>query len=65
MDKNKIYETVFETIEASTEWGMGCESKEYGNWIDGVITMANNFLEEIRLEEKTNKIEDDNNTIAE
>lgn len=44
MDKHQIYEIVFETIKESTEWGMGSEGKEYGNWIDGVVTIADNIL---------------------
>lgn len=51
MDKNKIIEVAYKAIKESTEWGMGCESKEYGNWIDGVITMADNLIEEIDMEE--------------
>lgn len=51
MDRNKIIKVAYETIKESTEWGMGCESKEYGNWIDGVITIVDNLLEEIDMEE--------------
>jgi len=31
MDKNQIYETAFETIKESTEWGLEDESKTYGH----------------------------------
>lgn len=44
MDKNQVIKTAFETIKESTEWGMGSESKEYGNWVDGVVTMTDNIL---------------------
>lgn len=47
MDRNKIIEIAFETIKDSTEWGRDCKSKEYGNWIEGVMTMADNLITEI------------------
>ena len=45
MDKNKIIEVAFETIKNSTEWGIDCEDKTYGNWIDGVVTVVDNIIE--------------------
>ena len=53
MDKNQVYEIAFKTIKESTEWGIGDESKVYGNWIDGVVTMANNLLN--KIDEQNNK----------
>lgn len=47
MDKNKIIEVAFETIRESTEWGIECEDKTYGNWIDGVVTVVDNIISEI------------------
>lgn len=46
MDKDRILEIVFETIKESTEWGIECEDKSYGHYVDGVVTMANNILNE-------------------
>jgi hypothetical protein len=50
MDKNQVYKAAFETIKESTEWGMGSESKGYGNWVDGVVTMTDNILNIINNE---------------
>lgn len=46
MDKNKILEIAFETIKDSTEWGIECEDKTYGHYVDGVVTMTDNILNE-------------------
>ena len=46
MDKNKILEIAFNTIKDSTDWGMDCENKNYGFFIDGVVTMTSNLLDE-------------------
>lgn len=47
MDKNRIMEITLETIKESTEWGLECEDKTYGNWIDGVITVVSKLIDEI------------------
>lgn len=57
MDKNEIIETVFETIKESTEWGLEDESKTYGHWIDGVVTMADNLLNKINEEKNKKHVE--------
>ena len=58
MDKNQIIETAFETIKESTEWGLEDESKTYGHWIDGVVTMTDNLLDKMK-EEKNGKPNED------
>jgi len=48
MEKNQIYETAFETIKESTEWGIEEEnSKIYGHFVDGVVTVVDNLLDKI------------------
>lgn len=52
MDKNKILETTFDTIKDSTEWGIDEESKVYGHWIDGVVTVVGNILDDIAAQKE-------------
>lgn len=49
MDKNRILEIAFNTIKDSTDWGMDCENKNYGFFVDGVVTMTSNLLDEFNL----------------
>lgn len=51
MDKNQIYKTAFETIKESTEWGIDEESKNYGHWVDGVVTFVDALLDKFKEEE--------------
>lgn len=46
MDKNRVLEIAFETIKDSTEWGIECEDKSYGHYVDGIIRMTDNLLDE-------------------
>ena len=46
MDKNKILEIAFNTIKDSIDWGVECENKSYGHYVDGIVTMTSNILEE-------------------
>ncbi len=48
--KNQIYETVFETIKESTEWGINDDGKTYGHWVDGVVTFADALLDKLSEE---------------
>lgn len=57
MEKNQIYETAFETIKESTEWGLDEKSKTYGHWVDGVVTVVDNLL--TRLNEEKNRKPDE------
>ena len=58
MDKNQIYETAFETIKESTEWGIEEEdSKIYGHWIDGVVTVVNSLLDKLKEENNDRPVE--------
>ena len=46
INKNRVLEIAFETIKDSTEWGIECEDKSYGHYVDGIIRMADNLLDE-------------------
>lgn len=48
--KNQIYETAFETIKESTEWGIDEDGKTYGHWVDGVVTFADALLDKLSEE---------------
>jgi len=50
IDKNQIMEATFEIIKESTEWGINEESKIYGHWVDGVVTVVDNLLGKIKEE---------------
>lgn len=56
MDKDKIFEIFFKTIQESTEWGLGCDDKNYGHWIDGVIAITENLLEEFNKKRNYNEV---------
>lgn len=48
VDRNKVYEVAFKTIKESLEWADNYEGKGgYSNYIDGVISVADNFLDEL------------------
>ncbi len=57
MDKNQIYETAFETIKESTEWGLEDESKTYGHQIDGVVAMTDNLIDKLKEEKNGRPVE--------
>lgn len=48
--KNQVIETAFEIIKESIEWGIEEDGKTYGNFIDGVVTMADNLFNKINEE---------------
>lgn len=66
MDKNRILEITFETIKESTEWGLDCDNKNYGYWIDGVVAMTESLLDELdKTVSVTNEEKLDNKFIEE
>lgn len=54
MDKNLVYETFYETIEESLQWGFELKDS-YLHWIEGVHDITLNLLD--RLENSSNKCE--------
>ena len=47
MDRNLILEAAYETIKDSLEWGIDCEDKTFGNFIDGIINMSEVMFKKI------------------
>ena len=45
MNKDTIYETAFNMIKDSTEWGVDQPSKEFGNYICGICDFAEELIE--------------------
>ena len=45
MNRNAVIETAYKTIKSNTEWGVECESKAFGYFIDGVISVTETLLE--------------------
>lgn len=54
INKNFIYKIVFETINESLEWGYSAKDSEYGNYIGGVCSLANEMIAEIDKAESDN-----------
>jgi hypothetical protein len=55
MDRNQIFKTAFEVIKESTEWGIDEDSKIYGHWIDGVVTVVDSLIE--KIDKQNSKVE--------
>ena len=47
MDRNLVLEAAYETIKNSLDWGIDCEDKTFGNFIDGVISMSDVMFEKL------------------
>ncbi|MBQ4523514.1 MAG: hypothetical protein IJA10_11275 [Lachnospiraceae bacterium] len=47
MDKNTVIETAYKTIKNNAEWGIECENKTFGYFVDGIIAMTDAMLERI------------------
>lgn len=47
MDKNMIYEMVFEEIKNSLEWESNYKDNGYSLWVEGIISLADRLLKEI------------------
>lgn len=55
--KNQIYETAFETIKESTEWGIDEDGKTYGHWVDGIVTFVDALLGKFNEEKNVRPVE--------
>ena len=40
-----IYKGTFDVIQKSREWAYDAEPKEYANFVDGVVTLAQELLD--------------------
>lgn len=48
LTKELIYETVYQLVSDSTEWGVEEDNIRYGQFIDGAMTMATMLLDKIQ-----------------
>lgn len=53
LTKELIYETIYRLVSDSTEWGIEADSKEYGHFIDGAMTMTTMLLDKIQPNKDT------------
>ena len=44
-----IYKGAFAVIQESREWSYDAEPKEYANFVDGVVTLAEELLDQITI----------------
>ena len=44
-----IYKGAFDVIQESREWAYDVEPKEYANFVDGVVTLAQELLDRITI----------------
>ena len=44
-----IYKGAFDVIQESREWAYDAELKEYANFVDGVVTLAQELLDRIAI----------------
>lgn len=47
-----VYKAVFTVINDSREWSCDAEPKEYANFVDGVVTLAEELLDLIAEQDK-------------
>ncbi len=55
MERNDVFNALFNTIKDSLEWAYDVENKEYASYIDGIICFGSNLLDQLDKEER-NKI---------
>lgn len=51
MNKEKILEALFETIDESLDWALGSKDEVYSCFINGAMNMTKNLLEKIKTED--------------
>ena len=52
MNKESIYEAFFKTISDGLEWAFELKD-EYVNWVDGIVAMTQNLLNNLDNNKKT------------
>ena len=55
IDKNTIFETVYNTIKDNMDWGFGCDNDKFTHFVDGIIAMAEGLID--KIEPKTEETE--------
>ena len=56
MNKEKILEALFETIDESLDWALGSKDEVYSCFINGAMNMTKNLLEKIKTEDSPTTI---------
>ena len=51
-----IYKGVFDVIQESREWSYDAEPKEYANFVDGVVTLAQELLDHITITQQNEEL---------
>lgn len=57
MNKEKILEALFETIDESFDWALGSKDEVYSCFINGAMSMTKKLLEKIKTEDSPTTIE--------
>ena len=52
MERNDVFNALFNTIRDSLDWAYEVENKEYASFIDGVICFGSNLLEQLDKKER-------------
>lgn len=55
MERNDVFNALFDTIRDSLDWAYDAENKEYASYVDGIIRFGSNLLDQLDEEER-NKI---------
>lgn len=51
-----IYKGAFDVIQESREWAYDAEPKEYANFVDGVVTLAQELLDHITITQQSEEL---------
>lgn len=52
MERNDVFNALFDTIRDSLDWAYDAENKDYASYIDGVIALGNNLLGQLDKEKE-------------
>lgn len=63
INEDFIYKAAFQTIIDSVEWGTDYKDGKYSDFVDGVCTLANNIIEQLKELEKQEKKKLDNDDL--
>lgn len=58
MNKEKILEALFETIEESLDWGLGSKDDKYSSFVNGAMNIASRLMDRIETVEDSPTTED-------
>lgn len=52
MERNDVFNALFDTIRDSLNWAHDVENKDYASYIGGVIALGNNLLDQLNKEKE-------------